>query len=242
MNAAPAMQATLLKLQGIDTRIAQLAHQARTLPTTDDVDARVQQIRLTRAEAVGELDDARTELRRLESDVATVEARIARDIDLIASSSSAKDVAGLESELASLRKRRSDLEDLELAAMERVELGERSVEAIAQNEAALAAERDEINAGRETRLAELKSEHAATVRDRDAIAATIDAPLLAQYERIRERGAGVGAALLRQRTCGGCTMTLTGGDLERVRNAGPDMVQFCPECDRILVRTEESGL
>ncbi|HEU5223171.1 MAG TPA: C4-type zinc ribbon domain-containing protein [Candidatus Lumbricidophila sp.] len=242
MNAAPAMQATLLQLQGIDTRIAQIAHQARTLPTTDDVDARVQQIRLSRAEAIGELDDARAELRRLESDVATVEARIARDIDLIASSSSAKDVAGLESELVSLRKRRSDLEDLELVAMERVELGERSAEAIAQNEAALMSERESIVTGRETRLAELKAEHTATVRDREAVAAQIDAPLLAQYDRIREHSAGVGAALLRLRTCGGCTMTLTGGDLERVRNSPADSVQFCPECDRILVRTEESGI
>jgi uncharacterized protein len=52
----------------------------------------------------------------------------------------------------------------------------------------------------------------------------------------------VGAALLRQRTCQGCNMTLTGSDLDTVRRSGPDDVLLCPECDRILVRTEESGI
>jgi len=49
-------------------------------------------------------------------------------------------------------------------------------------------------------------------------------------------------ALLSQRTCGGCTITLTGADLAAVRSAAPDAVLQCPECDRILVRTDESGL
>ena len=66
--------------------------------------------------------------------------------------------------------------------------------------------------------------------------------LLAFYEQRRVRGGGVGAALLRQRTCSGCTITLTGSDLERVRQAAPDELVLCPECDRILVRTDESGL
>ena len=67
------------------------------------------------------------------------------------------------------------------------------------------------------------------------------ADLLALYEQRRVRGAGVGAALLRQRACSGCNMTLTGSDLDGVRRAAPDDVLLCPECDRILVRTEESG-
>jgi uncharacterized protein len=66
--------------------------------------------------------------------------------------------------------------------------------------------------------------------------------LLALYEQRRARGSGVGAALLRQRTCQGCNMTLTGSDLDTVRRAASDDVLLCPECDRILVRTDESGI
>ena len=37
-------------------------------------------------------------------------------------------------------------------------------------------------------------------------------------------------------------MTLTGSDLDTVRRAASDDVLLCPECDRILVRTDESGI
>ena len=37
-------------------------------------------------------------------------------------------------------------------------------------------------------------------------------------------------------------MALTGNDLETVRTSAADEVLFCPDCGRILVRTEESGI
>jgi predicted nucleic acid-binding Zn-ribbon protein len=74
------------------------------------------------------------------------------------------------------------------------------------------------------------------------VAGGVPADLLGLYEQRRARGAGVGAAILSQRTCQGCNMTLTGSALEDVRRASDDDVLLCPECDRILVRTEESGV
>jgi predicted nucleic acid-binding Zn-ribbon protein len=62
------------------------------------------------------------------------------------------------------------------------------------------------------------------------------------YAKRRVVGRGNAAALLRARTCSGCTMTLTGSDLEAVRNSPADEVVFCPDCGAILVRTEESGI
>ena len=74
------------------------------------------------------------------------------------------------------------------------------------------------------------------------VAGGIPADLLALYEQRRVRGGGVGAALLSHRACGGCTITLTGSAFENVRRAASDDVLLCPECDRILVRTDESGI
>ena len=65
--------------------------------------------------------------------------------------------------------------------------------------------------------------------------------LLALYERLREQK-GIGAALLRARQCGGCNMTLDASELSRIRSAPVDEVVRCEECQRILVRTDESGL
>ncbi len=74
-----------------------------------------------RAELFGAAEDARLELKRTEADVEVVDARIARDAERLRTSSSPKDVAALEQELAALGRRKSDLEDIELAVMETVE-------------------------------------------------------------------------------------------------------------------------
>ncbi|GAA4057312.1 hypothetical protein AVP42_02849 [Agromyces sp. NDB4Y10] len=245
MKASPADQQQLLRLQSIDTRLQQLAHRLRSLPQTADLQALAERdagVRGRRAEAVGALEDARAELGRIESDVEVVEKRIARDGERLTHTSSMKDVAALESELVSLRKRLADLEDLELVVMQKVEDAEARVAAIDEERAAIAADTARLEGERDEAAGGLGVERDGAERDRAAIAATIPDDLLAFYEQRRTRGAGVGAALLRQRTCSGCTITLTGSDLDAVRRAAPDEVVQCPECDRILVRTDESGL
>lgn len=245
MKASPAEQQELLRLQSIDTRLQQIAHKLGTLPQAAplaELAQRDEAVRRTRAEAVGGLEDARSELSRIESDVAVVEARIARDGDRLQHTSSTKDVAALESELVSLRRRLADLEDQELVVMEKVETAEGVVAGIDVERAAIAADVARLEAERDEAAAGFATERDHAERDRAAVAGGLPAELVAFYDQRRVRGGGVGAALLRQRTCGGCTITLTGADLAAVRSAASDAVLQCPECDRILVRTDESGL
>jgi len=245
VKASHADQQELLRLQTLDTRLQQLTHRLGSLPQAAPLGELAQRdtaVRGTRAEAVGGLEDARTELKRLESDVAVVEARIARDGDRLQHTSSVKDVAALEAELSSLARRLSDLEDQELVVMERVETAEAAVAGIDGERASIAATAASLEAERDEAAAGLSTDRDAAERDRAVVAGGIPTDLLALYEQRRVRGGGVGAALLRQRTCGGCTITLTGSDLEKVRRAASDDVLLCPECDRILVRTDESGL
>lgn len=245
MKASPAEQQELLRLQALDTRLQQLAHRLGALPQTpaiaalDDEDAA---IRRGRAESLGSLEDARTELSRIESDVQLVEARIQRDGDRLQATSSVKDVQALEAELVSLRRRLAELEDMELVVMQRVEDAEAVVAGQDAERAGIAERRAALEAERNAAAGDLCVDREHAERDREAVASGIPAELLALYERKRLTGGGVGAALLQQRACGGCTMTLTGSDYEAVRRAAADEVLFCPECDRILVRTEESGL
>jgi uncharacterized protein len=245
VKASPADQEQLLRLQAIDTRLQQLAHRLRSLPQTAELAAlgeRDTAVRGRRAEAVGALEDARTELGRIESDVEVVEKRIARDADRLTHTSSMKDVQALESELASLRKRLSDLEDGELVVMEKVEAAESDVAGIDRERAELAEAVAALESARDEAAGGLGTEREHAERDRATIAGTLPDDLLRFYEDRRVRGGGIGAALLQHRTCGGCTITLTGSDLEAMRRSAPDEVVQCPECDRILVRTAESGL
>jgi hypothetical protein len=76
---------------------------------------------------LGRRDDITAELARVESDVAVVDARAARDTERLASSANAKEAQGLEHELVSLAKRKSDLEDAQLELMERLETAQSAV-------------------------------------------------------------------------------------------------------------------
>jgi len=237
MNAAPADQRRLVDVAELDARLLQAETARRNPPQA----ARVQELIAQRRELSHELaqragirDDLRTELSRIESDVKVVEARRARDEQLLTTVSSPKDAAGLEHELASLRKRQSDLEDAELELMERLEAAEAAVAEQEQLIAATNAEGAELSAQAKAVVADAEALVAQLTRDRDALRAATPPELVSLYDRISQRA--VGAGLLRGSTCTGCQMVLAGTDLQAVRQAPVDAVVNCPECGCILVR------
>ena len=243
MNASPADQRRLLDLADLDARIRQADQARRTPPQA----ARVQELLARRQELSQELstrlgvrDDLSAELGRIESDVAVVDARAARDAERLTSVTSPKDAQGLEHEIESLARRKSDLEDAELEVMERLEAAEA---AVAEQEALISATNDEgarLSAEAKAVVAEATGLSEAATRDRAAVAASLPEALVALYDRLATRSAG--AALLRRQTCEGCHMVLSGTDLHAIRAAAEDAVVTCAECECILVRTEESGL
>ena len=243
MKARPADQLLLIDLARLDATIGRADAERRNPSQAARVNELLAQRQAESAVLtglLGERDDARAELGRLESDVALVDARVARDTERLASTSNVKEAQGLEHELASLAGRKSDLEDAELVIMERLETADA---AVAAQEAVIA----EINAAGAQASAEGKAAVASATttwetatRDREAVAARVPADLLAAYERIAARGAGAG--LLRRRACEACHMVLSGTDLQALRQVAADDVVMCPECGAILVRTDESGL
>ncbi|HET6302582.1 zinc ribbon domain-containing protein [Microbacterium sp.] len=243
MNASPADQRRLLDIADLDARIRQAEGTRKNPPQAARVNellARRQELSQELATRLGARDDLRAELARVESDVAVVDARRARDTERLAATSNVKEAQGYESELASLARRKSDLEDAELEVMERLEQAEA---AVAEQEALIAETNKqgaELSAEGKRVVAEASAALESATRDRAAIADTIPADLLALYDRLATRNAG--AALLRRGTCEGCHMVLAGTDLQAVRQAAEDAVVTCPECGCILVRTEESGL
>lgn len=243
MKASPSDQAHLLELAALDARIRHADH-ARRNPAQG---AKVQELMAQRQSQstvltglLGDRDDAKAELARIESDVVVVDARTARDAERLAATTSAKDAQGLEHEIASLAKRKSDLEDAELEMMERLESAERAVAAQEAVIAATNAEGARLSADGKAAVAESTSRFEASTRDRAAVAGHVPADLLALYDRLSVRGNGAGA--LHQRTCEGCRMVLSGTDLQVLRKAAEDDVVMCPECGCILVRTDDSGL
>lgn len=244
LKASPDAQSQLLELQAIDIRLQQLDHSAKTVPeiaVLAELAATHEQVQRELMSATGSLEDAKLELGRVEADVAVVEGRIARDVARLDTSSSVKDVAGLESELSGLRNRQLELEEVELEVMERVEELETTL-------VALRADSDEVRgkiaaaeAERDSALGALSSERAHSAANRSVIAGKLPEELLALYERQRDRY-GFGASHLRGGVSSASGVRLNENDMAVIRAAAPDDVLLCPDSNAILVRTDESGL
>ncbi|WP_348788032.1 hypothetical protein [Leifsonia sp. NPDC080035] len=244
MKASPTDQNELLRLQAADTRLGQLDHAVRTLPQAAELAALQPQVDALRARwisATGELEDARAELGRVESDVALVEARMKRDNDRVQQTASMKDVQALEAELASLAKRRDDLEEIELTVMERVEGLEAALAAVEAERTELDAKVEALESARAEEAARIAGQRESLARDRATIAGSLPADLVELYERQRSRY-GLGAAKLQYGVSLGSNVKLTESDLAEIRRAAPDDVVLCPDSSAILVRGEDSGL
>lgn len=244
MTASPADQATLLDLQLLDNRLSQIVRARAALPQVQqlrELHAQHGDLRRALAQARGEADDATAELKRVESDVAVVEARILRDTQRLTASSSVREVQGLEHELGSLRKRLNDLEEIELTVMERVEQSSAALATLQHEGEQLHARAAALGAEREAALADLDAEATTLTDNRAALVGSLPADLVELYERQRARY-GVGAALLRRGVSEGSNMALTESDLADIRRAAPETVVLDPESGCILVRTAESGL
>ncbi len=247
LNADPAAQSRLLDLQALDSALERLAHRRRTLPeiaAVDELATRLREVGDALVVAQTAESDLAREQAKAEADVEQVRARGERDQQRLdaGSVSSARDLESLQSEIASLVKRRSDLEDVVLDVMERREAAQNDVASLTAERDKLVAEGEALGARRDELFASIDAEHAATSSARAAVAPDIPADLLALYEKIRASSAGVGAAALYRGRCEGCHLALNPGDLARIRDAATDEVLRCEECRRILVRTAESGL
>jgi predicted nucleic acid-binding Zn-ribbon protein len=239
-------QQKLLQLAAEDVALTQLTHRGRTLPEVAAVEAAEEAERglagdVVRAET--EVRDLGREVKRMESDVETVRAREEKDQKLLDSGSvSPKEMTNLQHELASLKRRQSDLEDQELELMERLEVAEKAL-AVAQSGLEQArAELERAQQARDDALADIADGTKRHEAARAEVAGGISAPLLALYDRIRTQTGSTGAAMLKARQCQGCRIELYGNELSAVRNADPHEVVRCENCGRILVRTAESGL
>ncbi|MBX3099953.1 MAG: hypothetical protein KF761_10275 [Salinibacterium sp.] len=244
LKAAPETQALLLDLQAFDTKLAQLDHRAKSLPELATLagfakDADV--LRLKLGEQNGAVEDVKIELRRIESDVEVVEARIARDAERLQVSSSVKDVSALEQELAALRKRLNDLEEIELTVMEKLEAAQTEVDNTTAAFEALQARTAEVEVDRDAALSSIGAERATAAGGRAALEAKIPADLLALYERQRARY-GTGASMLRGGVSLASGVKLLENEMQAIRAAAPDDVIMCASSEAILVRTAESGL
>lgn len=237
MKANPEDQKRLLELVQLDLDLVKIAGEKAKLLAASEI-----QIASEKALALSDqLIDARNkagalelELKRSETDLELVENRIAKDNQRLTTTSSAKDAQGIEHELATLAKRKSELEDAELGILD--ELDQVRAELKAAESAKTAAE-DELAALRAaltSRTADLDSKRAELMANRVALVELIDPELVAAYQQKADRTVAVGR--LTGRECGACRISITATNLEEILALPADEITECPNCHAYLVR------
>lgn len=224
-----------------------MRHRAANLPETKELAERAAERSRLDGEARDlqvQADDLGREQRKADDDVEQVKTRRRRDQQRLDSGavSNPKDLERLQHELVSLDRRISELEDLELEVMARLEDVQRDLADRKDRIAGIDARMRELSEARDRRLEELRAEQSSVKEQRAEAVQGLPGDLVALYEKLREQKGGVGAALLRARRCGGCSLEINSSELASIAKRPADDVVRCEECGRILVRTAESGL
>ncbi|MHB8467227.1 MAG: zinc ribbon domain-containing protein [Acidimicrobiales bacterium] len=231
----------LLVVQDHDTAADQLRHRRAHLPARSrlaEVGAELAEVEGRGAAATAERDELAGRQAALETELAEIDKRAA-DIDRQMRSgaiSAARDLQAMVDQIDGLKRRKSNLEDTELEVMEALEPVESSVAELQARWAELDREAVELRAQVAEAEVSVDSELDVVLRDRSAAAAAVPSDLLATYERLRQRLGGVGAARLVGSSCGGCHLTLSASEVDRIRHLPADAIATCEQCGRILIR------
>ena len=182
------------------------------------------------------LDDLAGPRRRSESAIQQAEQRLSEIERRMYSGfvTNPRELEAFQEEQATLNRNRSDEEDRLLEYMVDMEETE-----VLRDEARAAFEQIDGQRSKQvaelgTRRTELESELPELHRERHTMSSEYPRQILAVYESVRRSRGGQGAALMDSRgLCGGCRLTVTSAEMQRVR-ASREIVQ-CGSCSRILV-------
>lgn len=237
MKASKQQQEDLFALAQTDAEILRSRRQVGELTDPKAFsELRNQQLQLASEliDARGTLDSIELESRRAEEDLATVEARIDRDQSRLNASSSSKDAIAIQHELDTLTKRKSDLEDLELSILDRLDAAKAIYQDVSDRKAVIDGELAGQVSLVEAELLKVRSGLDLQTAKRLGQLAQLPDELASLYEKKLTRGIAVGRLLGRE--CGACRISLGATALNEIAALANDDIATCPDCQAILVR------
>jgi predicted nucleic acid-binding Zn-ribbon protein len=237
MKASEAQQADLLSLANLDHEISRSKAAIKNLSSGAQFAEMREAQRGLAAKLINArnaLDTVELELKRSETDLELVEQRIAKDIARLNSTNNSKDAQGIQSELESLKRRKSDLEDIEIAILDQKEETSAAYATVASDKSIVDEELSDAETRNEAELMKLRSGLDLLSNDRAQQAARLSTELMELYEKKASRGVPVGRLV--GRDCGACHISLGATALNEVQSLPSDEIATCPECQAILIR------
>jgi predicted nucleic acid-binding Zn-ribbon protein len=231
-----------MRVQELDTTISQLDHRKLTLPDRlalgqvetqlVALDARGSQVRARRDAVVARLADLQGQVDTLQTRRATVTERM-----YSLRGSATRDLQAMDEEVRHLALRQSELEDEELEVMEEQEPLDAEVSEIDHERTTLEETAGRLRSAVAAEESGIEAELSAVRADRRQAFDHVPPDLAHQYETLRARLGGTGAARLVANRCEGCHLQLPAVEIDRIKRLPRDAVATCEQCGRILVRT-----
>jgi predicted nucleic acid-binding Zn-ribbon protein len=231
----------LLAVQEHDTTIDQLEHRRAHLPSRAElaeVMAELSSIEARAAEVEASRSGLGRDQQRLEDEIATLEERATQHDKTLYSGSitNPRELQALQDDIAAIKRRVSMLEDQELELMEQIEPLDATLAELSTSRRDL----DDRGAALRAQIAEeevaIAAELEAVRAERDGLAGPIGDDLLTEYQHLRQRLGGIGIARLVGGSCGGCHLTLSAVEVDRIKKLDPEDPVHCEECGRLLAR------
>lgn len=243
MKAPHEDQLQLLKLQAIDTRLAQLGHGRKTLPQLLALDelAKEEKARLIEFQAAKDAAAReRREAKVTEAEVEKLTAMMERKQAQLDSGEglTSRDMLMMEEELEAMAARRTKLEDLQLEQMAATEEAEEQASTLAEKGEDNAQAKAGLEAERDQALAEIAEEEKHKKAEREELREAINTDLLDEYDYIRSRTGGLGAVEVQGMNVVGMSVSFSAPERSALTAAPADQVLTSDEYQWILVRTD----
>lgn len=228
----------ILELQELDLSIDRLEARRRDLGSGEEIDQRRRELQQVE-ERLGELrlalDSVTREQGRLETEAASLEAKIRAEERRLYDGTVAnpKELESIQAEVKNLGERKRRVEDAVLDQMERREEMEGRLPALDGEVAELRQRLAELERASTTELEEIARTVESRRAEREGLVTEFDEELLELYEDLRAQKKGIGAAALRDGVCQGCHQKLSALELDRIKRT--DGIRRCEYCRRILI-------
>lgn len=225
---------TLYRIQQIDSRLDQIQYRLQTIQATLADAPALKAARETLDQSQASLKKIEQSLKQAENDAQSQRIKLDQAESSLYSGNikNPKELKDLEKDVASLKKRLQDLEDIQLEIMLNLESAREELQQAQTEHNAIQGQTISQHATLQTEQDSLQKERETVRAQRLAAVTGVDGASLSLYESLREKRKGIAVAMVSENSCLVCGAELTPGHAQSVRTS-PQLVH-CTMCGRIL--------
>lgn len=224
----------LYRLQQIDTRLDQVTSRLAAIQSALENDAMLKAARLRQEKADAAAKEAEQALQQAENEAAAQRIKLEQAESSLYSGriQNPKELADLQNDVASLKRRLAALEDRQLEAMLTLEEARAALDATQKEYFVTQGQVISQNASLKTEQDSLQKEAETLSAQRLAVLPVIDTESLSRYDTLRQQRRGLAVATISEDACNACGASLTRSHAQSVRFS--QQIVNCPSCGRIL--------